>query len=129
MVSDETIRYWARQYNKDVGKEECNSFTEMFFIAGRDVGAYEFFYNDDFFVVYSVSPNMWGESTLFVTGVFIKPSKRNGSIFLKIQRKIRELAKEKKVKYTIQGSHFDDKYFKLLSSMGYKVSTMIKEET
>lgn len=127
MVSDERIRYWVEQVNKDIGREDRNDASVRFFITGRDVGAFKFVDEEQYYIVYMVSPDMWGDLCLSVVSLFIKPEFRIGKYFLQIQRKINSLAKENKVVYTIQGSHIDDKYFKFLSGVGYRVSTMIKE--
>lgn len=127
MVSDERIRYWVEQVNKDIGREDRNEQSFLFFKICRDVGGYQFIDEEDYYIVYFVSQDMWGDKLLSIESLFVKPDKRDGKTFLKVQRIIKTLAKENKVRYTIQGSHIDDKYFKFLSGIGYKVATMIKE--
>lgn len=127
MVSDERIRYWVEQVNKDIGREDRNEASVHFFKVGRDVGAFRFIDTEQYYIVYMVSPDMWGDVCLNVVSLFVKPEFRTGKYFLQIQREIQSLAKKEQVCYTIQGSHIDDKYFKFLCGLGYKVSTMIKE--
>lgn len=125
MVSEETIRKWAVLYNTEIGRADRIEESVRYFMALRNVAT--FIEEKEYYLVYMIAPDMWGDSTLYVVSFYIKPEYRNTNMFLKMQRRIESVAKENKIRYTIQGSHIDDRYFKFLSGIGYKVATMIKE--
>lgn len=125
MVSEETIRKWAVLYNTEIGRADRIEESVMYFMALRNVAT--FIEEKEYYLVYMIAPDMWGDSTLYIVSFYIKPEYRNTNMFLKMQRRIESVAKENKIRYTIQGSHIDDRYFKFLSGIGYKVATMIKE--
>ena len=125
MVSEQTIRKWAELYNTEIGRADRIEDSVRYFMALRDVAT--FIDEKEYYLVYMIAPDMWGDKELYVVSFYIKPEYRNTNIFLKMQRQIESVAKENKIRYTIQGSHIDDKYFKLLSGIGYKVATMRKE--
>lgn len=125
MVSEDTIRYWANLYNKEIGREDRIEDSVRYFMSLRGVA--EFIDKEEYYLVYLIAPDMWGDKELYVVSMYIKPEYRTGKYFLQIQRKIKQLAKDNKVRYTIQGSHIDKKYFKFLEGIGYEVCGMRKE--
>lgn len=127
MVEESVIKYWVNVVNQELGKESLNYISEVFFREISRLPCADFIYTDDWYLVSVHSPNMWGEEELHIISCYVKPEKRNGISFLQIQHKIQELEKKYKVRYTIQGSHIDDKYYKFLSGIGYKVCSMQKE--
>ena len=125
MVSEETIRYWATLYNKEIGREDRIEDSVKYFMALRDVAVFE--ETEQYYWVYLIAPDMWGDLELHVISMYIKPEFRTGKYFLEIQNKIKGVVRKNNVRYTIQGSHIDKKYFKFLKGIGYEVCEMRKE--
>lgn len=125
MVSEERIRYWAKIYNEEIGRSDRIEESVSYFM--RLVGIAGFIDTEEYYIVYLIDKDMWGDKFLCVSSFYIKPEYRTGKYFLKMQREIQALAKANKVVYTIQGSHIDEKYFKFLSGIGYRVCEMRKD--
>lgn len=125
MVSEETIRYWVEQVNKEIGREDRNDISVRYFMALREIAVFDV--QNEYYLVYLITPNMWGDLELHIVSLYIKPEFRKGKHFLMIQNKIKGVCKENNVRYTYQGSHIDNKYFKFLKGIGYNVCTMRKE--
>ena len=125
MVSEETIRYWVEQVNKEIGREDRNDASVRYFMALRNIAVFDI--QDEYYLVYLIAPDMWGDLELHIVSLYIKPEFRTGKCFLMIQNKIKDVVRENKVRYTIQGSHIDNKYFKFLKGIGYEVCSMKKE--
>jgi hypothetical protein len=125
MVSEETIRYWVEQVNKEIGREDRIEDSVRYFMALRKIAVFDI--QDEYYLVYLIAPDMWGDKEMHVVSMYIKPEFRTGKYFLEIQRKIKGVCKKNKVRYTIQGSHIDNRYFKFLKGIGYEVCSMKKE--
>lgn len=125
MVSEKTIAKWVKRVNKEIGREDRNEFCISWFMKLRSFA--HFIDRKEWYMVYIIAPNMWGDLELHIVSCYVRPQYRVGKYFLQIQRKIKELAIKNKVRYTIQGSHIDNKYFKFLKGLGYEVSDMRKE--
>lgn len=125
MVSEETIRYWVNLVNTEIGRTDRNEDSVRYFMALRDIAVFDV--HDEYYLVYLIVPDMWGDLCLSVLSLYIKPEFRTGKYFLKIQNKIKGVVRKNNVRYTYQGSHIDNKYFKFLKGIGYEVCTMRKE--
>lgn len=125
MVSEETIRYWVNLVNTEIGRTDRNEDSVRYFMAIRDKAVFDI--NDKYYWVYMIVPDMWGDLNLCVISMYIKPEYRTGKCFLEIQNKIKGVVRKNNVRYTIQGSHIDNKYFKFLKGIGYEVCEMKKE--
>lgn len=128
MVSKRAIYKWVKRVNKEIGREDRNETSLAYFVNLSKLPNVRFSMHWNWYLVTIVYDDMWGDKCLAVVSCSVKKDKRAGSSFLEMQREIKRLAKRYKVRYTIQGSHIDDKYFKFLSGIGYKVSEMKKEE-
>jgi hypothetical protein len=125
MVSEETIRYWVNLVNTEIGRTDRNEDSVRYFMALRDIAVFDI--TDKYYMVYIIAPDMWGDLELSLVSTYIKPEYRTGKCFLEIQNKIKGVVRKNNVKYTIQGSHIDNKYFKFLKGIGYEVFSMRKE--
>lgn len=125
MVSEETIRYWVNLVNTEFGRTDRNEYSVKYFMALRDVAVFDI--QENYYIVYIIAPDMWGDKELSVVSMYIKPEFRTGKYFLEIQNKIKGVVRKNKVRYTIQGSVFDTKYHKFLKGIGYEVCAMRKE--
>jgi len=125
MVSEETIRYWVNLVNTEIGRTDRNEDSVRYFMALRNIAVFDV--QENYYWVYLIAPNMWGDLELHVISMYIKPEFRTGKYFLEIQNKIKGVVRKNNVKYTIQGSHIDNKYFKFLKGIGYEVYDMRKE--
>lgn len=125
MVSEETIRYWVNLVNTEIGRTDRNEESVRYFMALRDIAVFDI--TDKYYMVYIIAPDMWGDLELSLVSTYIKPEYRTGKCFLEIQNKIKGVVRKNNVKYTIQGSVFDTKYFKFLTGLGYEVCAMRKE--
>lgn len=125
MVEAGKIRYWVEQVNKEYGLSDKNDTSIKFFESIKNMsdvidGGY-------YYIWCLVAPDMWGEKYLSVVSWYILPEYRNVATFKKVQDEIIMLAKRKKVGYIIQGSHLNDKLFKVLGKMGYRVASMRRD--
>lgn len=125
MVSEETIRYWVNLVNTEIGRTDRNEESVRYFMAIRDIAVFDI--TDKYYMVYIIAPDMWGDLELSLVSTYIKPEYRTGKCFLEIQNKIKGVVRKNNVRYTIQGSHIDNKYFKFLKGIGYEVFSMRKE--
>ena len=125
MVSEETIRYWVNLVNTEIGRTDRNEDSVRYFMALRNVAVFDI--TDKYYMVYIIAPDMWGDLELSLVSTYIKPEYRTGKCFLEIQNKIKGVVRKNNVKYTVQGSHIDNKYFKFLKGIGYEVFSMRKE--
>lgn len=125
MVSEETIRYWVNLVNTEMGRTDRNEDSVRYFMAIRNVAT--FIETEQYYMVYIIAPDMWGDLELSLVSTYIKPEYRNKKYFLEIQKRILGVVRKNNVRYTIQGSVFDSKYFKFLQGMGYEVCAMRKE--
>ena len=125
MVSDKVIEKWVRMVNKEIGRRDTNDYCIEYFKRLKGIATFDT--HKEWYMVYMIFPNMWGDKELHIISLYVHPKHRTGKNFLTIQRKIKQLAIKNKVRYTIQGSHIDNKYFKFLSGLGYEVADMRKE--
>ena len=125
MVSEETIRYWVNLVNTEFGRTDRNEDSVRYFMALRDIAVFDI--QENYYIVYIIAPDMWGDKELSIVSMYIKPEHRNGKYFLEIQNKIKGVVRKNNVRYTIQGSVFDNKYFKFLKGIGYEICAMKKE--
>ena len=125
MVSEEKIRYWATLYNKEIGREDRIENCVSYFMSLRDVAVFE--ETEQYYWVYLIAPDQWGDKELHIVSLYIKPEYRTGKYFLEIQNKIKDVVRKNKVRYTMQGAHINKKYFKFLKGIGYEVCSMRKE--
>lgn len=125
MVSEETIRYWVNLVNTEIGRTDRNEDSVRYFMSLRDVAVFDM--QENYYLIYMICPDMWGDSCLYVISTYVKPEYRTGKYFLEIQNKIKGVVRKNNVRYTIQGSHIDKKYFKFLKGIGYEVCEMKKE--
>lgn len=123
--TDERIRYWVEMVNKSIGRSDRNADSVAYYKHGFGVGAFKCVDANDYFVVYAVVGDMWGDKVLDVITCYSIP----GSVgaLLKMHRKIKRLANDNKVKYIVQGSHINNKYLKFLARTGYKCFGYLKE--
>lgn len=127
MVSERTISYWVKKVNKDIGREDRNEYCIKYFLALRECPDVIFSTHKEWYLVVMFHPDMWGDLCLSLVSCYVKKNERAGLNFLKLQREIKKLANKYGARYTIQGSHLEEKYFNFLKGIGYKTLEMIKE--
>lgn len=125
MVSDRVIEKWVKLVNKEYHREDRNEFTIEYFKKLNQLPCCHFESHRDWYLVVIFAPDMWGDKTMSLVSCYARGNKAVN--FLKIQRRIEQLAKANLVSYTIQGSHLNERYTKFLSGIGYKLSDMKKE--
>ncbi len=125
-VSEKKIRYWVELVNAEYGLSDKNEESVNYF---KNISLFSHFYEtEQYYLVLMTSKNMWGEKELNVISYYIKPEFRNNPRYLlEIQKLIKNVAIELKVKYINQGGHLNDGILDFLGKIGYKVSSMRKE--
>ena len=130
MVADgKSVLDWIKHYvplvNAEFGlsdkNEECIDFFE------KILPVSDYVIDDKHYVWVICSKDMWGVPFMSVVSSYIKPEYRNAGSFRKMQDEIIMLAKSKKMKYILQGSHLNDKLHKVLGMMGYRISGMRRD--
>ena len=130
MVEDgKTVHEWIREYvplvNAEFGLSDKNEWGIRYF---ENMIKYSDYIIDDKHYVWVVcSKDMWEVPFMSVLSSYIKPEYRTVGMFRKMQEEIIMLAKSKKIKYILQGSHLNDKLHKVLGMMGYKTSSMRRD--
>ena len=119
------IKKWVKIVNAEYGLSDKNKASIDYFVKLKDIAKFEFNEND--YLIYMTSTDMWGDKFLSVISYYILPEHRNYKSFIKMQRRIEELAKINNVKYIYQGSHLNSKLSNVLSKMGYSVGYYKKE--
>ena len=127
MVSEERIRYWVEKVNKEFGREDKNDFTVRYFVELQKHPDAIFYDEEEWYLCVMFHYDMWGDICLALLSCYVEKNENAAKNFLKIQREIKKLAKQYGARYTIQGSHLEEKYFKFLKGAGYKTLEMIKE--
>lgn len=127
MVSDRVIEKWVKIINKRFGREDRNDFSIEYFKKIRALPGVNMESHRGWYLVTITTTDMWGDTYLNLLSCGVMPDKNAGLNFLKIQRRIKDIAKRKKIKYTVQGSSIVGGYNKLLSKMGYEVCDLRKE--
>lgn len=125
MELEEKIKKWVKIVNQEYKLDKNNDFSIDFFIKLKDFC--KFIFKEDWYLIYYISTDMWGNKELCVLSYYILKEKRTLKKFLQIQKVIKDIAKIEKVRYIIQGSHLNEKLFSFLKRDGYKISTMKKE--
>lgn len=125
MELKENIKKWTKIVNQEYGLEKKNHITIEYFLKTKDLC--QFIFKDNWYLVYYISHDMWGNKEMCILSYYILKEKRTIKLFLQVQKTIKSIAKSEKVKYIIQGSHLNDKLFSYLQKDGYKISTMRKE--
>lgn len=120
---------WIKEYvplvNAEYGLSDKNQKSIDYF--QRLLPFSDYIVDDKHYVWVYPSRDMWGEKYLCVASFYIKKQYRNVANFRKLQEEIIMLAKKHKSVYIIQGSHLNDKLFKVLSKMGYRTSEMRRD--
>ncbi len=124
-VSRADIEYWVPLVNAEYGLSDRDWFTIEYI--DRLNPMIEAIQCEDYYVLYLIADNMWGDKELSVVSFYIKPEQRTAWLFLKLQNDIKSIAKQNNVRYINQGSHFNEKLFPVLDKKGYKISTMKME--
>ena len=123
-VSD-WIRYYVPLVNKEFGLSDRNEESIRFFERIKPLSDY--IVDEKHYVWVLFTEDMWGFPCMSVISSYIKPEYRTVGMFRKMQDEIIMLAKSKKIKYILQGSHLNDKLHKVLGKMGYKVASMRRD--
>ena len=123
------IEQWIEHYvpivNAEYGRSDRNAESIDYF--KKLIGIAEFVVNNDYYLVYIVAPDMWGDLTLYLVSFYIMPDKRKAVFLRKLFSLIERLAKKNKVKYIVAGSHLNTKFHNFLLLTGYHQATFRKE--
>ncbi|NLE06080.1 MAG: hypothetical protein GX638_14940 [Crenarchaeota archaeon] len=119
---DKNIKKWIKIVNAEYGLSNCNQFSINYFNQIKHIC--RFIFKENWYLIYAVFPDMWGNLELNIISYYIVPQKRTFKRFMKLQSIIKIIAKRLKCRYIIQGSHLNDKLFKYLEKSGYKNSSM-----
>ena len=123
------IKDWIKHYvplvNAEFGLSDKNKESIDFF--QRILPYSDYIIDDEHYVWVIPSKDMWGVPYLSVVSFYIKPQLRTVGYFKKVQDEIIMLAKKHKVEYIVQGSHLNDKLYKVLGMMGYKQASMRRD--
>jgi len=130
MVADgKDVHEWIRHYvplvNAEFGLSDKNESCIAFFEKLLPISDY--IIDDKHYIWVIYSKDMWDVPSMSVISSYIKPEYRSVSSFRKMQEEIIMLAKSKKIKYILQGSHLNDKLHKVLGMMGYRTSGMRRD--
>ena len=130
MVADgKDVHGWIRHYvplvNAEFGLSDKNESCVEFFEKILPISDY--IIDDKHYIWCVCSKDMWDVPYMSVVSSYIKPEHRSVSSFRKMQEEIIMLAKSKKIKYILQGSHLNDKLHKVLGMMGYRTSGMRRD--
>lgn len=120
-ITHDDIVSWVEKINKKFGRGNSDWTTrwiELLISRGAKAELY-----DDWYVVYIICPDAWGDKQLAVMSC----DSDNISAFMAMQRRIEQVAKDSGVKYILQGSELDDKYNEYLARSGYRAQTFRKE--
>lgn len=130
MVADgKSVLDWVKYYvpivNDEFGLSDRNENSIEFF--QRILPYSDYIIDDEHYLWVISSMDMWGVPYLSVVSWFIKKEHRTVGYFKKVQDEIIMLAKKHKVEYIVQGSHLNDKLYKVLGKMGYRTSIMRRD--
>lgn len=125
MDTKDWVRYYVPLVNEEFGLSDKNDASIRFFDMILPVSDY--IIDDEHYVWVIPSNDMWGVPYLSVVSFYIKPQFRTVGYFKKVQDEIIMLAKKHKVEYIVQGSHLNDKLYKVLGKMGYRTSIMRRD--
>lgn len=125
MDVQEWIRHYVPLVNAEFGLSDKNEASIRFFDMILPVSDY--IIDDEHYVWVIPSRDMWDVPYLSVVSWFIKKEHRTVGYFKKVQDEIIMLAKKHKVEYIVQGSHLNDKLYKVLGKMGYRTSGMRRD--
>ena len=119
---DRNIKKWVDIVNAEYGLSKCNQVSIDYFNKIKPIC--KFIFRENWYLIYSVYPDMWGNLGLNIISYYIMPKQRTFKKFMQLQSLIKIIAKRLKCRYIIQGSHLNNKLFKYLEKSGYKNSTM-----
>ena len=130
MVADgKTVYDWIREYvpqvNEEFGLSDRNEKSIAFF--DNIVPLSDYIIDNWHYLWVIPSYDMWGDKYLSVVSFYIKPQYRTVKNFRKVQDEIIMLAKKHKTVYIVQGSHLNEKLYKVLAKMGYRTSGMRRD--
>lgn len=119
----EQVEYWVKKVNEEYGFQDRNAYCIEFFTDILKSGDFIPFFFSWGYLILNVGLDMWGEKFLGVVSFSIdKKYRKNPKYFLKIQKLIDDVAREEKVNYIEQGSHYNEKLNNFLEKHGYKKS-------
>ena len=121
MVAVGDIVSWANEIKAEYGIEVNYGL----FMALKECS--EIIQDENYFIWGMVTKDQLGEPYLSILAWGIRKGHRSVGVIREVQKKIISLAKEKKVGYIIQGSHLNDKLYKVLARMGYRVAAMRRD--
>lgn len=123
---EQAICKWVPMVNAEYGLSDKNDFSIEWF--KKLIGVAEFVIEDDYYLVYLVAPDMWGEKILNVVSFYIVPQKRR-ALSLKVFKHMMRFAKQKGCARIAMGCHLGDTqtFNQFLSACGFKPQTFTKE--
>lgn len=121
-ITDEKLNYWIPMVNAEYGLSDKNQISVDYFKAIAHLC--DLIENEKYYVVSLDGVDMWGNRNISIISWYIKPKYRTMCTIKRLQSDIIELAKQKNVKYILQGSHLNEKLLKLLGKLGYKAQTL-----
>lgn len=126
---DESIEYFVRRVNKELGKSDKDDFTINWFKALKGIARFIEGENKAWYIVYIVAPTMWGNKELSVVSFYAEPGVGRVGRLLKIMRLIHRTAKAEGCRRIVMGSHAGnrEKLNRFLRASGFKEQSFVKE--
>ena len=126
---DESIEYFVRRVNKELGKSDKDDFTINWFKALKGIARFIEGENKAWYIVYIVAPTMWGDKELSVVSFYAEPGAGRVGRLLKVMRVIQQSAEAEGCRRITMGGHFGnrDKFGHFLRKLGFVEALFIKE--
>ena len=96
--TEQWIEHYVPIVNAEYGRSDKNAESIDYF--KKLIGIAEFVCTDNYYLVYLIAPDMWGDKTFYVVSFYIMPSKR-AELLRKVLFLIERLAKNGKLSYKL----------------------------